>query len=29
MSRFLDIAVGCAMLPVIVIRAIYDLIRGK
>ena len=29
MSRFLDIAVGCALLPVIVTRALYDMIRGK
>jgi hypothetical protein len=29
MSRFLDIAVGCVLLPAIFIRALYDLIRGK
>jgi hypothetical protein len=29
MSRFLDIAVGCLLLPAILTRALYDLIRGK
>ena len=29
MTRILDIAVGCVLLPAIFARALYDMIRGK
>ncbi len=29
MTRILDIAVGCVLLPAVFVKALYDLIRGK